>query len=84
MPVLPTGVVSTPRLISHTATYAEPSSPSAVYFLDAQWSDQRLESSLWSDGVVAQFVPGHDYTGIAIGNNASGNVLYAWTSRMER
>jgi uncharacterized protein (TIGR03118 family) len=35
------------------------------------------EPSLGANAFVNQYLPGHSYTGLAIGSNASGNVLYA-------
>ena len=78
MPVLPTGVVSN-STIDFLIPQPTPNPPAPAQFI---FSTRNGAINAWSPAYgamafVAQFVPGHDYTGLAIGSNASGNVLYA-------
>src|SRR5258705_5916462 len=78
MPVLPTGVVSN-TTIDFLIPQPTPNPPAPAQFIFATGNGaiNAWNSALGSNAFVAQFAPGHNYTGIAIGNNASGNVLYA-------
>src|SRR5258706_3497812 len=78
MPVLPTGVVSNTTIV-FLIPQPTPNPPAPAQFI---FSTRNGAINAWSPAYgamafVAQFVPGHDYTGLTIGNNASGNVLYA-------
>ena len=78
MPLVPTGVVAN-TTIDFLIPQPTPNPPAPAQFI---LSTRNGAINAWSPAYgamafVAQFVPGHDYTGLAIGNNASGNVLYA-------
>src|SRR5258705_4414550 len=78
MPVLPTGVVSnTTNDFLIPQPIPNPPVPAQFIFSTRNGAINAWSPAYGAMAFVAQFVPGHDYTGIAIGNNASGNVLYA-------
>ncbi len=75
-PSLPTGVVAN-NTSDFLVTLLEPSAPAQFIFATEQGAINAWKPALGSFAAVVQFVPGHHYTGLAIGNNASGNFLYA-------
>src|SRR6185503_11124480 len=78
MPVLPTGVVSN-TTIDFLIPQPTPNPPVRAQFIFATGNGaiNTWNPATGSNAFVAQFAPGHNYTGLTIGNNASGNVLYA-------
>jgi uncharacterized protein (TIGR03118 family) len=77
MPVVPTGVVSnTTSDFPIPQPTLDPPAPAQFIFSTANGAINAWGPALGSTTFVAQFVPGHIYTGLAIGSNASGNVLY--------
>jgi uncharacterized protein (TIGR03118 family) len=78
VPSLPTGVVANPTSnfpVSLTPT--SPAAPAQFIFATFNGGINAWQPALGSVAVVVESLPGHSYTGLAIGNNASGNFLYA-------
>jgi len=74
----PTGVVANTTndfLVSLTPT--SPAAPAQFIFATLQGGINAWQPGLGSVAVVVKFVSGHSYTGLALGSNASGNLLYA-------
>ncbi|HEV7798946.1 MAG TPA: TIGR03118 family protein, partial [Pyrinomonadaceae bacterium] len=77
-PSLPTGVTANSTndfLVSLTPT--SPAMPAQFIFATLSGGINAWAANTGSTAVVVKFLSGHSYTGIAIGNNASGNFLYA-------
>lgn len=77
-PSQPTGVVANTTndfLVSLTPT--SPAAPAQFIFATQQGGINAWQPGLGNVAVVVKFVAGHSYTGLAIGSNASGNLLYA-------
>lgn len=76
-PSQPTVVVANPTndfLISRTGI---PAAPAQFILATASGGISAWQPAFGSTADVIKFNSGHSYTGIAIGNNASGNLLYA-------
>jgi len=78
MPLLPTGVVAntTSDFLIQQPT-PNPPTPAQFIFSTRNGAINAWGPALGSSAVVVQFVPGHSYTGLALGNNATGNLLFA-------
>jgi uncharacterized protein (TIGR03118 family) len=77
-PSQPTGVVANTTndfLVSLTPT--SPAAPAQFIFATLSGGINAWQPALGSFAAVVKFVSGHSYTGLAIGNNASGNFLFA-------
>jgi uncharacterized protein (TIGR03118 family) len=61
-------------LVSRTAVQP---APAQFIFATLSGGISAWQAGFGSTAEVIKFISGHSYTGIAIGNNASGNVLYA-------
>jgi uncharacterized protein (TIGR03118 family) len=78
IPSQPTGIVANTTndfLVSLTPT--SPAAPAQFIFATINGGINAWQPSMGSVAVVVKFMSGHNYTGLAIGNNASGNLLYA-------
>jgi len=78
IPSLPTGAVANttsdfPVSLTPTSTAA----PAQFVFATFNGGINAWQPALGSVAVVVDSLPGHSYTGLAIGSNASGNFLYA-------
>ncbi|HEV2827152.1 MAG TPA: TIGR03118 family protein [Pyrinomonadaceae bacterium] len=77
-PSRPTGVVANTTsdfLVSLTPT--SPAAPAHFIFATLSGGINAWQPGLGSVAVVVKFMSGHSYTGLALGSNASGNLLYA-------
>ena len=77
-PSRPTGVVANTTsdfLVSLTPT--SPAAPAHFIFATLSGGINAWQPGLGSVAVVVRFMSGHSYTGLALGSNASGNLLYA-------
>jgi len=77
-PSLPTGVVANTTndfLVSFSPT--TPAAPAHFIFSTFNGGINAWHPGLGSVAIVVKFVGGHSYAGLAIGNNAAGNFLYA-------
>jgi uncharacterized protein (TIGR03118 family) len=77
-PSLPTGVAANTTndfVVSLTPT--SPAAPAQFIFSTLNGGINAWQPSMGSVAVVVKFVSGHSYTGLTIGSNASGNLLYA-------
>jgi uncharacterized protein (TIGR03118 family) len=80
---LPTGTVANPTAADFVVPGACATAPCGANFIFASitgnivgW-DPNAPAAGSTTGVIAASQPGHVYTGLAIGNNGSGNFLYA-------
>jgi uncharacterized protein (TIGR03118 family) len=77
-PSQPTGVVANTTndfLVSLTPT--SPAAPAEFIFATLSGGINAWQPGLGTVAVVVKFLAGHSYTGLAIGSNASGNLLFA-------
>ena len=75
---LPTAIVNNATsdfVVSLTPT--SPAAPAQFIFASEAGTISAWQSVFGSASVIARTVPGHRYTGLAIGSNSSGNLLYA-------
>ncbi|OLE63606.1 MAG: TIGR03118 family protein, partial [Cyanobacteria bacterium 13_1_40CM_2_61_4] len=75
---LPTAIVSNTSsdfVVSLTPT--SPAAPAQFIFASEAGTISAWQSLFGSASIIARTVPGHDYTGLALGSNGSGNLLYA-------
>lgn len=77
-PSQPTGVVANPTNdFSVSLTPTSPAAPAQFIFATLNGGINAWQPGLGSVAVPVRFMSGHSYTGLAIGSNASGNLLYA-------
>ena len=77
-PSQPTGVVAnTTNEFSVSLTPTSPAAPAQFIFATLNGGINAWQPNMGAVAVVVKFISGHSYTGLAIGNNASGNFLYA-------
>ena len=78
-PSLPTGVVAntTNDFLVIPPTLPGPPVPAQFIFATLNGAINARDPGFGTVAVVMKFMSGHSYTGLAIGNNASGNFLYA-------
>jgi len=77
-PSQPTGVAANTTsdfVVSLTPT--SPAAPAQFIFATLNGGINAWQPNMGSVAVVVKFVSGHSYTGLTIGSNASGNLLYA-------
>ena len=78
IPSLPTAVVAnTTSDFPVSLTPTSPAAPAQFIFATFNGGINAWQSALGSIAVVVKSLPGHSYTGLTIGSNASGNLLYA-------
>jgi uncharacterized protein (TIGR03118 family) len=78
IPSLPTAVVAnTTSDFPVSLTPTSPAAPAQFIFATFNGGINAWQPALGSVAVVVESLPGHSYTGLAIGSNASGNFLYA-------
>jgi len=76
-PSQPTGVVAnTTNDFPVSLTPTSPAAPAQFIFATLYGGINAWQPAMGAVAVVVKFMSGHRYTGIAIGNNASGNFLY--------
>jgi uncharacterized protein (TIGR03118 family) len=78
IPSLPTAVVAnTTSDFPVSLTPTSPAAPAQFIFATFNGGINAWQPALGSIAVVVKSLPGHSYTGLTIGSNASGNLLYA-------
>src|SRR5437588_4757144 len=73
----PAAVVNNPTSDFQMTVANSPPTPARFIFFTLNGNINGRSSSFGSSAPVARSLPGHAYTGVAIGSNASGNLLYA-------